>query len=104
MLDATVRHFTIWSKREVRDSVHAKGMGMEKSENGRGVSRWIKNFMSNTKHCNTASVFVIFLCRSALVMIGTINIYVNGGRTTVILTSYFKPDEWCCSVLEFDAV
>jgi len=52
--------------------VHAKGVGTEKSENGIGSSTLIINFMSVTQHYITASVFVIFLWHSALVVIITI--------------------------------
>jgi hypothetical protein len=61
--------------------VHAKGVGAEKSENGIGSSMLNINFMSVTQHCITASVFVIFLWHSALVVIVTIIDCGNGAKS-----------------------
>jgi len=46
-----VRHFGTWSKRRERerDSVCAKGVGMEKLENGIGSSMLIINFVNYTE-------------------------------------------------------
>jgi hypothetical protein len=66
--------------REERDSVHAKGVGTEKSENGIVSSALILNFMSVTQHYITASVFVILFWRSALGVIVTIIVSCNGGK------------------------
>lgn len=65
---------------EERDSVCTKGVGTEKSENGIGSSTWIINFMSVNTTLYTASVFVIFLCHSALVVIIIRIVCGNGGK------------------------
>jgi hypothetical protein len=59
--------------REGGNSVHAKGVGTEKSENGIGSSTLIINFMSVTQHYIMASVLLFFLWHSAVVVIVTIS-------------------------------
>jgi len=66
--------------REGAGAVCAKGVEMEKSENGVGSSTLIINFMSVTQHYIIASVFVIFLWHSVLVVIVTIIDCGNGGK------------------------